>query len=81
MTEQEIQVWLNKPVRATLADGRIFAGTLHVDEGHGHGHKHYLIVSPAVREGAQKTTEMFHGPEAFTTIEDASGDPAANENA
>ena len=79
MTEQEVQSWNGKPIRATLADGRVLAGTLHVDEGHGHGHTHYVIASAPLREGAQGASEMIHGAEAFASIEDASSDPAASE--
>ena len=79
MTEQELKPWVGKPIRATLSDGRVLAGTLHIDDGHGHGHKHYLIVSDPVKEGAAKSTEMLHGPQAFAMIEDAASDPAANE--
>ena len=79
MTEQEVKPWVGKPVRATLADGKILAGTLHIDDGHGHGHTHYMIVSAPVQAGGKPVTEMLHGPESFVTIEDASNDPAASE--
>jgi hypothetical protein len=55
------------------------AGTLHVDEGHGHGHTHYIIISDPVREGGDPVTEMIHGADRITVIEDASDDPAAVE--
>jgi hypothetical protein len=79
MTDQEVQPYVGKPVRVTLADGRVIAGTLHLDHGHGHGHAHYLIASDPVKPGGEKVREMFHGPQTFVTIEDASGDPAAVE--
>jgi hypothetical protein len=52
---------------------------LHEEHGHGHGHGHYTVVSSPVREGAGKVTETIHGAGRITTIEDASGDPAARE--
>ncbi|HEY0799173.1 MAG TPA: hypothetical protein VGD50_08480 [Candidatus Baltobacteraceae bacterium] len=79
MTDKEVEPYIGRPVRATLADGRVIAGTLHLDAGHGHGHAHYLIASDPIRKGDDKVREMFHGPQAFVTIEDASGDPAAVE--
>lgn len=63
----------------TLDDARVLAGTLHADDGHGHGHSHYAVVSDPVQEGGQPVTEMIHGAERITTIEDASSDPAAVE--
>jgi hypothetical protein len=40
MTDEEVQPYVGKPARVTLADGRVFAGILH-SEGHaGHGHTH-----------------------------------------
>jgi small nuclear ribonucleoprotein (snRNP)-like protein len=79
VTDQEVTPFVGKPVRVTLADGRILAGTLHADDAHGHGHVHYAVVSDPIVEGAQKTTEVLHGANIITTIEDASGDPAAVE--
>jgi hypothetical protein len=77
MTDEEIQAYIGKPVRATLADGRIIAGVLRASDDHGHGHKHYAIVSDAIREGGQPVREVIHGGDQIATIEDASGDPAA----
>lgn len=79
MTDQEVAPYVGKPVRATLADGRIVAGTLHADDAHGHGHEHYAIVSDPVREGGDKVREILHGADALVQIEDASQDPAAVE--
>lgn len=79
MTEAEIRPWVGKAVRVTLDDGKILAGTLHQEDAHGHGHAHYAVVSDAVREGGQKVREMIHGADRITTIDDASGDPAAVE--
>jgi hypothetical protein len=78
MTDQEVQAYHGKAVRVTLADGRIIAGTLHVDDGHGHGHTHYTIVSDGIAGGA-KVSEMLHGADIITEIDDASNDPAAVE--
>lgn len=80
MTDSEVRPWVGKPVRATLADGRIIAGTLHADEAHGHGHVHYAIVSDPVQAGAKPAQELIHGAESFVEIVDASGDPAARES-
>lgn len=79
MTEQEIQPFVGKPVRVTLADGRILAGTLHADDSHGHGHSHYAVVSAPVTAGGEPVTEVLHGSASVTNIEDASDDPAAKE--
>jgi hypothetical protein len=79
MTDSEVQPWVGKPVRATLADGRIIAGTLHADDGHGHGHVHYIISSDPVRPGEREVQEVIHGAASFVEIADASGDAAARE--
>ncbi|HTW83214.1 MAG TPA: hypothetical protein VMD91_03975 [Candidatus Sulfotelmatobacter sp.] len=79
MTDAEVKPWVGKPVRLTLDDGQVLAGTLHADHSHGHGHDHYAVVSGAVREGGENATVTIHGAERITTIEDASGDPAAVE--
>jgi hypothetical protein len=79
MTEQEVHPFVGKPVRLTLADGRILAGTLHADDAHGHGHTHYLVVSDPVQKGGEKVTEMIHGSAVIATIENAANDPAAVE--
>jgi hypothetical protein len=79
MTDNEVKPFVGKPVRLTLADGRVLAGTLHADDGHGHGHTHYAIVSDPVEKGGDVVSEVLHGASIITTIEDASGDPAAVE--
>lgn len=79
MTDDEVKPWVGKPVRVTLADGRVVAGTLHADAGHGHGHMHYAIASDPVTEGGDPVVEVVHGAGPITTIEDASDDPAAVE--
>lgn len=79
MTDDEVRPWVGKPVRLTLDDGRVLGGTLHADASHGHGHQHYAVVSDPVREGGEKVTEVLHGAERITVIEDASDDPAAVE--
>jgi hypothetical protein len=79
MTEDEVRPYVGKPVRITLDDGRVLAGTLHADDGGGHGHSHYAIVSDAVQEGGEKVTETIHGAERINEIEDAADDPAAVE--
>ncbi len=79
MTDQEVTPFVGKAVRITLADGRILAGTLHADDAHGHGHAHYAVVSDPIVEGGEKVSEVLHGAEIITDIEDASADPAAVE--
>ena len=79
MTDDEVKPYVGKPVRVTLDDGRLLAGTLHAGDDHGHGHRHYSVVSDPVREGGQKVTETIHGAERITEIEDAADDPAAVE--
>ena len=79
MTEAEVKPWIGKPVRVTLDDGVVLAGTLHSENDHGHGHTHYAVVSDPVRQGGDPARAMIHGAERITTIEDASNDPAAVE--
>jgi len=79
MTEDEVSPFIGKPVRVTLADGRLIAGTLHAEDGHGHGHAHYTIVSDPIKAGDPQVREHIHGADPITDIEDASNDPAAVE--
>jgi len=77
MTDQEVAPYLGKPVRLTLADGRILAGTFQNDDNSGHGHPHYAVVSDAVFEGGKPVIEVLHGADGIVTIEDASDDQHA----
>ncbi|MGA2366054.1 MAG: hypothetical protein ABSG12_11255 [Steroidobacteraceae bacterium] len=79
MTDDEVQQWIGKPVRVTLTDASIIAGTLHGEDGHGHGHKHYTVVSDPIKKGDDKVKQLIHGAALITDIEDASDDPAAVE--
>ena len=79
MTDAEVRPYVGKPVRVTLDDGRVLAGTLHAQDGHGHGHSHYAVVSDPVKPGGEKVVETIHGSERINVIEDASDDPAAVE--
>jgi small nuclear ribonucleoprotein (snRNP)-like protein len=79
MTTEEVHPFVGKSVRVTMADGRILAGSLHADDGHGHGHMHYAVVSAPVEKGQPPVTEVLHGAEQIVQIEDASSDPAASE--
>ena len=79
MTDDEVRPWVGKPVRITLDDGRVLAGTLHAEDGHGHGHSHYSVVSDPVRPDGWKAVETIHGAGRINVIEDASDDPAAVE--
>ena len=79
MTDQEVQPFVGKPVRITLADTRVLAGTLHADDSHGHGHVHYAVVSDPIQAGGQPVQEVIHGAAQIADIEDAADDPAAVE--
>jgi hypothetical protein len=79
MTDKEIKPFVGKPVRMTLADGRIFAGTLHSHGDEGHGHVHYAVVSDPVQKGGEPVVEVIHGGDQITEIVEASEDPAAVE--
>jgi hypothetical protein len=79
MTDEELAVYVGKPVRITLADGRLLAGTLHADKDHGHGHTHYAVVSDPIKSGDRPVTEVIHGADIVTEVQDASNDPAAIE--
>jgi len=78
MTEQEIQPYIDNPVRLTLADGRVLAGVLRASDDHGHGHRHYAVFSDGVKQGDPQVRELIHGCDQIASIEDASGDPAAS---
>ena len=77
MTSEEVQPFVGKPVRVTMADGRVIAGTLRSDSDRGHGHQHYALVSRPLRAGEDPVAEVIHGSEQIVDIEDASDDPAA----
>jgi hypothetical protein len=77
MTDQEVKPYIGKPVRVTLADGRILAGVLRASDDHGHGHQHYAVFSRALRKDEPPVRELIHGSDQMTNIEDASGDAAA----
>jgi hypothetical protein len=79
MHDDEIKPFIGKPVRVTLADGRILAGTLHAHGDMGHGHAHYEVVSDPVKAGGEKVTETIHGSDRIAWIEEAADDPAAVE--
>lgn len=80
MTEDEVQPYVGKPVRITMADGEIVAGTLHMhgDPGH-HGHTHYAVVSDPVEKGGEQVVVTIHGSARITQIDLAEDDPAAVE--
>ena len=79
MTDEEIQPYIGKPVRITLADRRVLAGVLRASGAEGHGHKHYAVASDPVvaGQGNEPVQEVIHGGDQIVDIEDASGDPAA----
>jgi hypothetical protein len=77
MTDQEIEPYIGKPVRVTLADRRVLAGVLRATDDRGHHHRHYSVISDPLRAGQHDVKEVIHGGDQIVTIEDASGDPAA----
>ena len=79
MTDDEVRPYVGKPVRVTLDDGQVLAGTLRADDAHGHGHSHYRVVSDPVHPDGYKVEATIHGAGRITVIEDASDDPAAVE--
>ena len=79
MTNEDVQAFVGKAARLTLSDGRVVAGTLHMEGAAGHAHLHYRVVSDAIEEGGQKASVLIHGAALITQIEDASDDPAAVE--
>ena len=79
MTDEEIKPYVGQPVRLTLDDRRVLAGTLHAHGDQGHGHVHYAVVSDPIREGGEPVVEVIHGGDQIVKIEDASNDPAAVE--
>ncbi len=79
MTHQEVAPYIGKPVRLTLADGRVLAGTFQNDDNSGHDHPHYAVVSDPVFEGGKPVIEVLHGTDGIVDIEDASDDPAATQ--
>jgi hypothetical protein len=79
MTNDEIKPFIGQPVRLTMADGRVLAGTLHAHGDQGHGHVHYAVVSDPIKKGGEPVVEMLHGGDSITTITNAADDPAAVE--
>ena len=78
MTEEEVSPYIGAPVRVTLADGGILAGTLKL-LGSEHGHSHYAVVSDPIREGGPKVEAVVHGASSIVEIDDASDDAVAVE--
>jgi hypothetical protein len=65
MTETEIRPWLQRYVRVTLADGRIFAGRLSKSE------QHYKVTTPAPDKREHDTVETIHSADQIVTVEEA----------
>ena len=65
MTDSEIRPWLDKWVRVTLADGRIFAGKL------AHSGTHYSVTTPAPDKREHDVVEKIHSGDQIATIEPA----------
>ncbi|MGA3037611.1 MAG: hypothetical protein ABSE64_09015 [Vulcanimicrobiaceae bacterium] len=65
MTETEIRPWLQRYVRVTLADGRIFAGRLTESK------PHYKVTTPAPDKREHETVETIQSGDQIVTIEDA----------
>lgn len=65
MTETEIRPWLDRWVRATLADGRVLAGKLTQTD------RHYRITTPAADKREKDTVESIQSGDQIATIEAA----------
>ena len=65
MTETEIRPWLDRWIRATLADGRVIAGKLSQAD------RHYKIVTPAADKHQKDSVETIHSGDQIATIEAA----------
>ena len=78
MTEDEIRPYVGKPVRITLDDGRVLAGTLHADGGG--GNVLTLVIAPGIPAGRKVTTPLDHYS-LLRSIEDAFGLPLLREAA
>lgn len=76
MTTDEVAPFVGQSVRVTLADGRMFAGTLRREEGVGVDDG-YVVVSPALRAGERSVNGVIESASLITQIDDASGDEAA----
>ena len=61
MHDDEIKPFVGQPVRVTLADGRILAGTLHAHGDQGHGHIHYAVVSDPIKKGGEHNNGAISG--------------------
>ena len=70
MTEAEIKPYLNKTVRATLADGRVLVGKLET----GHNHFAYVLSTAPVDIG-EHLHEHIQSAAQITEIEDLTGTP------
>jgi len=65
MTDAEIRPWLDRWVRVTLADGRIFAGRL------AHHGSHYAVTTPAPDKRERETVEKIQSGDQIATIDEA----------
>ncbi len=74
MTDAEIQPYLNKTVRATLADGRVLVGKLET----GHNHYAYVLSTAPVDTGDHLHEHIQSGGQ-INELEDLTGTPEAIE--
>ena len=65
MTDQEIQPFVDKNARVTLADGRVFAGKLS-KTGSG-----YTVVTPAADKHTSDSTERIASGDQIAQVEEA----------
>ena len=79
MTDHEVNPFVGRAVRVTLADGRILAGTLHREADTVASSAAYLVVSDPIQQGGETIQARIDQADRITQIEDASGDPAAVE--
>ncbi len=75
MITKEVEPFVGKTVRVTLADTRVLAGTLRTDRRYGR----YTITSDTIEKGGEPIRETIQSAAQITDIEDASTDPAAVE--
>ncbi len=79
MIDSELTPFVGKPIRATLSDGRVLAGTLHIDDAGSLTDRRYAIVSSPIAEGDSPTVEPIERASLIASVDDAASDPAARE--
>jgi hypothetical protein len=79
MTDHEVRPFVGRPVRVSLADGTILAGTLHRQADTDADSPAYLVVSDPLSESGEPVQARIERADLITQIEDAANDPAAVE--